>query len=397
MQEKEVRDLFNKYLSGQCSSEEKDLLESWYLNYEADDLVPLSESQYKLIKESSLRSMPDFSSLKAEEENIKAFRSKNKKPIFNPFWIAAAVACIILAIGLYFYRFSTEYPEQGTASLELEDNDVLAGGNRAYLTVGDGTVVDLSRDYGGIIMDSGGITYEDGTVLHDLTAELRRDLAVEPVSFVLRTPKGGKYQITLPDGTKVWLNADSKLTYPNIFQGDTREVHLEGEAYFDVVENSKQPFVVVSGNQLLRVLGTQFSIQNYSDNNNIFSTLVRGSVAVSLVGENNKSSTLKPNQQSVLSKSQNTFEISNVDTHLYTGWKDGLFVFKNTPLPELLSQLARWYDIAYSYDADLRGEVFNGEIESSSSLQRVLRLLELSGLKFSIETQAGQKTIIVRK
>jgi len=312
-------------------------------------------------------------------------------------WAAAAAVLVFIAVGVGIYRYvgNNQAP---TVQIDFQE-DVLPGGNRATLTLAGGQTIDLSEAQAGIIVGDE-ISYLDGTDVLDgrLKTGDGRSKAEDLGLLTLATPKGGTYQITLPDGTEVWLNSASTLKYPSKFTGDQRIVELEGEAYFDVAKAEKQkngrtkkqawPFRVVSASQHVEVLGTQFNISAYADDLEVKTTLVEGSVQI--VNANSKAvNKLLPGQQSTV-RGRNT-DIQAVDTEKYTAWKTGLFHFGNTPFEDMMRQISRWYDVEVVYTATIPGDTFTGKMSRDLSLMTVLELLNVSNVQVRLE---GKQLIV---
>lgn len=285
-----------------------------------------------------------------------------KRPLRKPWlrYAAAAVLLLSVSIGLWFY---------GNSGFIMPP-DIAAGGNRATLTLADGRKIDLSAAKAGIVVGDG-ITYVDGSAVIENEGTL-------PAQFAalnsLTTPKGGTYQITLPDGSSVWLNANSTLKYPSRFDGNERVVELEGEAYFDVSHQaSLVPFLVKTDKQTVEVLGTEFNVSAYSDDPETQTTLVEGRVRVATTADH-RPHILAPGQQAVtLGKD---IETKEVDIEPYIAWKNGHFLFDNTPLSTIADQLAKWYDIQVVFKDPVQSERFYGMIDRGKNLSQVLKMLE---------------------
>nr|WP_281358878.1 FecR family protein [Sphingobacterium prati] len=208
----------------------------------------------------------------------------------------------------------------------------------------------------------------------------------------LTTPLGGMYQITLPDGTKVWLNAASSLKYPMSFAKNERKVILLGEAFFEVTKDNSRPFKVLSKGQEIEVLGTAFNVNAYPENTMIKTTLITGKVKLSNDNHATLPIYLKPGQQSANTNSGN-IRVANVDTAPFTAWKDGLFYFDETPLPDALQQIGRWYNVEVRYKAEVPQTHFYGRIKRSKPLREVLEVLEEGGLHFEL-SKSQEKNIL---
>jgi ferric-dicitrate binding protein FerR (iron transport regulator) len=199
---------------------------------------------------------------------------------------------------------------------------------------------------------------------------------------------GGQYQLTLPDGSKVWLNAATKLKYPSRFASNERKVEIDGEAYFEVVKNDKQPFrVVLQDGSTVSVLGTHFNVMSYTNETEKEITLLEGKVAVE---KNNSVENLEPGTQAIV-KTDAITKRTGIDTEEITAWKNGLFVFHDATIESIMKQVERWYDAKVVYQGDVK-QLFNASILRSEPLSKLLRLLELNGyVHFKIEN----KTIYV--
>ncbi len=314
----------------------------------------------------------------------------------------AAAAAILLAVGWLLLVDS----RQSTVD-RLAATDILPGGNRATLTLADGRVIDLDEAQTGIVVGAKDITYDDGSVVSPADSP---HAGLTTYDLQLTTPKGGQYQVTLPDGSKVWLNSASTLKYPSRFSGDSREVILEGEAFFDIQEIqgtrvSRVPFKVLTSGQTVEVLGTAFNISAYADDPETKTTLVEGKVRVRVervepvptsrearfTAPDNSDVTLSPGEQSTTTESAIT--VNPVDTEPYTAWKSGLFMFDREPLERILRKVSRWYDVDIRYERDdLRNQLFSGTVSRFENASQVLDILALTELaSFRVEG----KTIIV--
>ncbi len=314
-------------------------------------------------------------------------------------WSAAAAVLIAISTTAWFLR-DTPGSE---APIELAADDILPGGNRATLTLADGRTIDLDEAQSGIIVGDG-ITYSDGkdlTVGDSALAGIVNLNANIVNQLTLTTPKGGTYQITLPDGSNVWLNSGTTLTYPSRFADNERVVILEGEAYFDIREQvskptnqreRKIPFKVTTSGQTVNVLGTAFNVSAYPDDNEIKTTLVDGSVEI----ENLASKALNrivPNQQATTRGAQT--EIENVDPSASIAWKEGFFYFDGLSPTAAFVQLSRWYDLDILYQGAPPAVKFFGMIERDKPLGSILRILEKSGINFAVTKEAGRNQLRV--
>jgi ferric-dicitrate binding protein FerR (iron transport regulator) len=316
------------------------------------------------------------------------------KPVVQMRWFrwVAAAAVLILMLGsaayLVFYNNNAaDKVAKGTTQKERFRNDIPPGGNKAVLTLADGSTIILDNVQNGTLAQQGNtkVIKEDGKLAYNLTSTGINEVLYNTIS----TPRGGQYQVDLPDGSRVWLNAASSLHFPTAFVGKERRVEITGEAYFEVAKNKAQPFIVSVNGAEVQVLGTHFNVMAYNDENAIKTTLLEGSVKFV---NGSTSSLLKPGQQSQLSENGQVKVVSNVDVDAVTAWKNGNFDFQGEDIETVMRQLSRWYnvDVVYRNKPD---ELFYAEIPRNTKLSDVLKALELTGkLRFGIE---GKKIIVM--
>lgn len=299
---------------------------------------------------------------------------------------AAAVVLMVLSVGgyLYFQNKSAATENQ----LAVNTHDVDPGGNKATLTLADGSKISLTDANNGELAKQSGVKIsksKNGELVYSVTASDATPLAFNTIS----TPRGGIYQVNLPDGTKVWLNAASSIKFPTTFaQLSQRKVELEGEAYFEVAKNKKVPFVVATSGQQVQVLGTHFNISSYTDERELKTTLLEGSVKV--IAAN--TIVLKPGQQSNLKRNgSGDLKVSTANIAQVMAWKNGFFHFEKENLHEVMRQLSRWYDIEVVYEVDRHDDEFMGDIPRGIKLSEALKILSFEGTQFRIE---GRKLIV---
>lgn len=301
-------------------------------------------------------------------------------------WSAAAAALLLSVAGWYQY---SHYRDQQHVAAVQPVHDALPGTSKAVLTLADGTTVPLDSAGASQIEEKDGtrINKGQGSLVYDHSGNTE-----EKVLFnTLATPRGGEYQITLPDGSRVWLNAASSLRFPTRFAGNDRTVYLNGEAYFEITPNAQQPFhVQLSDNQQITVLGTSFNVMNYADENNITTTLVTGKVMVS--GPGGQQAVLAPSQQAVITKGASHLSVSEADIDKTIAWKTGMFEFEDDDLPSVMRQLARWYDVTVVYEGAVPDQHYSGSIRKTAALSQALRILQTAGIRYSITN----KTIIIK-
>ena len=374
----EARQLLRKYNQGKCTPEEIALVERWYLLESSKQNISEDQDDFIAEKNQMWYEISEMSGIQT--------RNKTSRIIL---WGTSIAAAVIIAISIGSNFFKASQPELAQSESISKVYDKNPGENKAVLTLADGTKIVLDDIVKGTIAKQGGITISkaaDGSIIYDMPAVA--GLSHETVFFnTIETPKGGKYQITLPDGSKVWLNSVSSLRFPAIFNGEERNVELKGEAYFEVAKNKEKPFVVKTNDMNVIVTGTEFNVMAYSDENYSATTLVEGSVRVS---SPNSDIVLKPGEQ-VVSNEGAKLKKSLADVELNIAWKNGLFQFNDSDMRTVMNQISRWYDVSIEYKGGVPEKHFGGYISRESKLSQVLKMLELSGVKFKIE----EKKIIV--
>jgi len=379
MNKEEAKELIKKYDSGLADADEKALLDNWYLQESRKTTFTEEESQFLFLKS-------EIWDATLQQSGLKPKLKSGSTRLWSG--IAAAVALVGISAALFFYNGSK--PLQ--IAPEPYANDVAPGGDKATLTLADGRKISLTAaQNGNLAQQAGAIITKlaDGQIIYSMVASDGSTEASEVTQNTITTPNGGKYQVILPDGTKVMLNAASSLTFPTAFRGDHRQVKLDGEAYFEVAENKKQPFSVSSGTHTVEVLGTHFNINAYSNEKTIKTTLLEGSVKVS-VGQ--RSALIVPGQQTLVER-DNPLEITKREADLSKemAWKNGVFSFENDDLKSVMRQISRWYDVNVVYSGNFPDEEFFGEISRNSNLSEVAKILELNNIHLDI----ADKTIKV--
>lgn len=383
---KELQKIIEHYVSGTATPDEIRFVERYY-QYLDQQENPLDQANSE---ELAKMGRANFLEIKSK------INQEDKRKTVSLFKYIAAAAVLLLISGVAFiFMNRTNIATIKNDLTAVKNHDVLPGTNKAVLTLSDGTKVILDENTAANISTKDNIKISKtgaGQIVYTIVNN--EDLKSNKVAFnTIQTPRGGQYQVVLPDGTKVWLNAASSLKYPEVFVGNTRNVELTGEAYFEVSKNKAMPFHVKSKFQDVEVLGTHFNINSYLDERNIKTTLLEGSVKVS----NSKSvRILKPGQQSIAGISENSSIqlASEVDTDDETAWKNGLFQFNNSDLKIILTQLERWYDIKIDYTS-IPDKRYNGMISRKVKLSEVLKMLEKTGnIKF--EVTAGRKLKVLQ-
>lgn len=293
-------------------------------------------------------------------------------------WMAAAAVVLLVALGGYF--FLQNWKESQVAVTPLRVGDIAPGSDKAILTLADGRQILLDSAANGNLAQQGNaqvVKLADGQIVYNVKG-LAQD---EAVMNTLRTPNGGQYKLTLPDGTNVWMNAASSITYPTVFTGKKREVKVSGELYFEVAKNAERPFVVdVNGQSSVEVLGTHFNINAYEIESISKTTLVEGKVKVT---KGSQSNFLYPGEQARIDSSITIASSVSIDQVL--AWKNGKFSFEGMQLPEVMRQLERWYNIQVRYEGTLPAIKFHGKMSRGVNLSDVIKFLSDNDLKLKLE------------
>lgn len=290
---------------------------------------------------------------------------------------AAAAVLLFVFIGTRWWHNA----EGGSAGVTatVEKTEITPGHTQAVLTLDNGETVNLGVDS---LRNS------------KMIAEAQK--GEEFTYSTMQTPRGGEFKVMLEDGTEVWLNADTRLRYPEKFSDSERRVEVDGEAYFKVAPDSERPFYVVSGTQEIKVYGTEFNVTSYGDEPAVYTTLVKGSISLKIVGGNGSELMLTPGHQAVVDKGQSTARVKTVDTEVVTSWRSGTFVFEDQTLEQIMRTLSRWYDFDYEFaDKSVASIVFMGSIPRYGSFAEVADIFKKMG-GISLRQQGG-KVVITAK
>jgi ferric-dicitrate binding protein FerR (iron transport regulator) len=297
-----------------------------------------------------------------------------------------AAAIILLCVGIYFFRTNTHKEATVQLAKKEQPKDLPPGKNGAVLTLADGTQVALDSLGNGNVATQNGMNVQltNGRLAYNSpSASANID---EVIYNTLVTPKGRQFQLVLPDGSMVWLNAASSIKYPVTFGRKAREVEVTGEAYFEVAQDHSKSFKVLvhaaSGNSEVEVLGTHFNINAYDDEAAVKTTLLEGAVRVY---KGAATSVLKPGQQASVSGESFLRVKDDVDVDEAVAWKNGSFVFNRQDIKSIMRQIARWYDVNVEYEDQPSDETFSGIVSRKSDLSQVLKIMEKNGVKFTIE------------
>lgn len=373
--------LISRFIQRTLTAMERRELDAWLLESEENELL-----FDELTREENVKStMQWYASLneKKAKQNLQKripFVPQRRK-VSLPFIGIAASLILIVGLGIFFIWSSREGVKVTSPEQVALATDPQPGKDKAVLTIAGGKQVVLDNSAGKTLAGEN-IRIAEGTVFYTGQGP---DV---PAENTLTVPRGGQYKLVLPDGTRVWLNAESSLSFPTAFTGGERRVSLRGEGYFEVTKNKEKPFIVEASGNTIRVLGTQFNVNSYGDENVFTTTLVEGSVQISKA---RVSKILQPGQQARVA--EDNIEVVPVDVKQMIAWKDGNFVFRNAPVPVIVNQLARWYDLDVEYREPVEKHL-NAIIKRDVPLSKVLHYLEETGdVHFKSE---GRKLIVLK-
>ncbi|NLR79405.1 FecR family protein [Chitinophaga eiseniae] len=302
-------------------------------------------------------------------------------------WKAAVAAMIILLAGTATYLIRKPADHRGTTINQVAKADILPGSNKAILTLTDGSHIELDSAARGTLTQQGAASV---TKLNNgqLAYQISNHTGADAVYNTVTTPRGGQYQIVLPDGTRVWLNAASSLHFPTSFTGKERMVEVTGEAYFEVARKENQPFKVVTQGMEVKVLGTHFNVNAYADEAASSTVLLEGKVIVSYRGKN---VLMNPGQQALVKEDIRIMPHADIETLM--AWKEGKFSYNNMGLETIMRQIARWYDVDIIFE-DKIADSYSMEISRNVPLSKLLQFMEISG---GVHFVINGRKVIVRK
>ncbi|MEO5948418.1 MAG: FecR domain-containing protein [Chitinophagaceae bacterium] len=386
--------LIEKYLAGSATEEERSIVNNWYQSF-PDENVEIATNEIHSKEQIELR---------IKERLLATISENEKRKGINKWWMRSAAAILLIGVAVYFF-IASDNTKQNTTVAEVpvkQTEEIVPGGNKAMLTLADGSTIILDSAANGLLSQQGGIKVQkldNGLLAYTINGKL---ITENDQAFynTITTPRGGQYQVTLSDGTQVWLNASSSIHFPVVFAGAERKVEITGEAYFEVAKNlpagrqgTTMPFKVITGSSEVEVLGTHFNINSYADEASVKTTLLEGLVKVSVTGDNQSSKFLKAGQQTTVNKDGRISVLNNADLEEAVAWKNGRFQFNSADLKSILRQISRWYDV----DVEYRGNVdihFTGQLPRNDNVNKVFDKLALTGeVHFKVE---GKKIIVSR-
>ncbi len=387
--EERVNFLVQKFQDGQLEDVEKQELLTFVDEYPA---VVSAEIMKMIADHENVKDEADMDKWSVIADRIVSVDRPHsvKKMKFSLYfrWAAAAIFIVALTTVLTVYKEKKE--------VHVFASDIAPGGNKAILTLADGKKISLSDAANGDLIKQAGLSISktaDGQLVYNVE---KTDRILDNAKMnTISTPNGGEWQIRLPDGSTVWLNAASSLEYPlDIGVDKNRIVKLNGEAYFEVAKDAARPFIVETEKQKLEVLGTHFNVNSYPDEHTTRTTLLEGSVRISDVKNLSASEILKPGEQSVLSG--NGIKVNAVNTDESIAWKNGYFKFDNEKQESIMRKISRWYNVQVEYaDQEAKEVMYYGTMSRFEKISQVLRKFEQTGeVRFDLK---GNKLIVYKE
>lgn len=378
MPDDKLAGLLKRYEDGTCTDEERRLVEDWFEKYQANDRhASLNDEDKNAMLRNIMGQLHDGDASVDEP----AYNSDSRFTMRR--WaIAASILLVATAGSLIWYQQHKHAAATATMAV-IKTHDVLPGGNKATLTLANGAVIGLNNIKNGAVVNQGAARVtkvEDGELRYDASA--LQTAGAAPALNTIATQLGGQYKVVLPDGSQVWLNSGSSLTFPERFTGTERDVTLTGEGYFEVAKNKAMPFKVKVNDVTVQVLGTHFNVMAYSNEPEFKTTLLEGSVRITTA---HGSGLLKPNEMASVARGTDAVKIAPADIDKEVAWKNNLFWFDNAPIQSVMNQLARWYDVDIKYKGNCT-KLFNGTIPRNINASKALKILEQTGgVHFAID------------
>lgn len=379
-------ELFERWMQNQCTPAEKEQFLQLLEEVGPETLSPLLREAWDSLKGERLLSAGEKDSM--VDRILQQSPASETEPSRRPRWWAAAAAVLVLCIAGGTWYALQQRSVTPAVNVAKGGHDVSPGKEGAILTLANGKTIVLDS------LGNGLVAKQNGTQVVLNNGSLRYHAeAADAISFnTITTPRGRKFQLVLPDGSKVWLNAASSLRFPTAFSGNERQVEITGEAFFEVSKDAAKPFTVkINDHTDIQVLGTQFNVNAYTDEASIHTTLLEGAVRVR---SHEQSRVLAPGQQAQISNSQGNLRVMDqANLEQVTAWKAGFFNFRGASLPEVMRELARWYDLEVIYEGKVPEQQFEGELPRTLQLSQVIKILTKVDVKFRIEQ--GHKLIVL--
>jgi transmembrane sensor len=383
----EISECIFRQLKDEANKQDKLMLQKW-LNENPSNKELYDKITNTTLIEKKLMRYEKYNKDKAWQ-NILEQKEKpahNKKIRLQKIIRYAAAILIPVMIGSYFLFRSSLFDRD---NMPVISEKIVPGTQKAVLTLGNGEKIMLNNTERKTITAEKKVNITDaGNMVKYIP--LKKEGAKAIIYNTLETPRGGEYSIVLSDGTRIRLNAASKLRFPVTFPDKERRVYIEGEAYFEVTKNKTSPFVVITDQMEITVLGTSFNVMAYKEEDNIETTLVEGMVKIKSGNnglENTKSIEINPGEQAFLVKETQTLGSRKVNTKLYTAWKDGKLIFSNEPLDVLMRRLERWYNFETKYSSpEIKNYHFSGTLDRYQDFSGILEMISMTtSISFEIK------------
>jgi ferric-dicitrate binding protein FerR (iron transport regulator) len=384
MEEKQLTSLIEKYLSGEATETEKALVEKWYENLESS-AGKLKLEETRDIDASEKRSLVELQGKIQLRKRLAEVSTREAHTSMlsgrTRIWLAAAVVALLVASATLLVFNHSPTSERLTVTGQLTQADVPPGGNKAVLTLSNGATITLDSLQNGLVSVQGKtrIVKQNSGQLAYQTAGIDPK---KPLYNTITTPRGGYFEVVLPDGSHVWLNAASSIRFPAAFPDGAREVQVTGEAYFEIARKSDRPFRVRVNKMTITVLGTHFDVMAYQDETAIRTTLVEGSVRIT---QGDAAMTLTAGQQLSLNQMGDMKLMTSAEINKVIAWKNHLFWFENDDIQTIMRQLARWYNVAVEIKGTIPGH-FTGSLPRNVPVSKVFEVLQQTGsIHYKIE------------
>lgn len=363
---KQDNTLFTEWLARASDSEINAVLDQYGHFFESQNDEPAQDDHLIALIEQKLD----------KADGDAASKTKTRQIGYNPLKIAISIAAVLAVFFVLRPLFNAKTGNQPIAAVYPKKSKIIPGGNKATLTLGNGKTILLDAAANGVLASQNNVRIlksKSGQLIYDATSYLATSNA-ELSYNKIDVPRGGQYQVVLPDGSKVWLNAQSSLRYPAHFNGDKRLVELTGEAYFEVAKDSAHPFQISINGMQVQVLGTHFNIMGYQDEGCTKTTLLEGSVKIIKGGMQQM---IIPGQQAIV---KDKIRVADVNVSESVEWINGNFNFSHEKLEAIMRKMSRWYDVDIQYQGKTTNATFIGTLPRSSDIKEVLKYLELTGL-----------------
>jgi len=383
----DIPDFIKKFKKGHLSEKEFHLFQAWLKSANEAQLSQIIDyyGNYfeQLQDETPLERAALLAKIESKIDQVSVNEPRKKK--LWPLLIQVSAIAALLCVVLFAFFYTKKAPNVDQLKANLTKKPIVPGKNQAILTLSDGSEIALDSAKDGVLASQGNVQVyksKTGQLTYNVLSTVERSAAdpLRPIYNTISTPRGGQYQLTLPDGSKVWLNAASSLKYPLRFSGNKRQVELTGEAYFEIKADKRHPFNISVNNSAIEVLGTHFNVMGYQDEAETKTTLLEGSVKI-MSGSISKM--IIPGEQASV---KNGIRVSKVNVSEAVEWKNGNFNFSHEKIGSIMRKISRWYDVEIQYNGKTTSEGFVGTIPRSKSIQEVLKYLELTELvRFKIK------------